>query len=144
MKQIASAALVALIAGPVLAQDAPSGDAAAGEQAFARQCVACHVVVDADGTKLAGRNARTGPNLYGVAGAVIGHQDDFNYGNGIAELTERGDVWTEEAFIGYVQNPTAWLKEATGDDSVRGKMGYRVRSEEDALDLYAYLASLAE
>lgn len=144
MKHSAFAALIALVSTPVLAQDAPSGDAAAGEQAFARQCVSCHVVVDADGTKLAGRNARTGPNLFGIAGGVIGQADGFRYGDGLITLGERGDVWTEDAFVGYVQNPSSWLKDALDDDSARGKMGYRVRAEQDALDLYAYLASLAE
>lgn len=144
MKRFASAALILGLAAPAFAQDAmPTGDAAAGEQAFNRQCVACHVVVDADGTKLAGRNGQVGPNLYAVAGATIGHVEGFRYGDAIVALGERGDTWTEEAFVGYVQDPTNWLRDTLDDTGARGKMGYKVRSEEDALNLYAYLYSLA-
>lgn len=70
------AAAFSLAAAPVLAQDTmidltATGDAAAGESAF-RQCATCHVVTDPAGNTLAGRAARTGPNLYGVAGRVAG------------------------------------------------------------------------
>ncbi len=34
------------------------------------------------------------------------------------------------------------IREATGDDKARGKMSFRVRKEEDAINLYAYIASL--
>ena len=58
---VVAAATLALIvaAGAALAQ--ASGDPAAGEAHFARQCVSCHVVVDPSGETLAGRSARTGP-----------------------------------------------------------------------------------
>ena len=136
------AAAATLLSAPMaFAQDA-TGDAAAGEAAF-RQCVACHVVVNEAGDTLAGRNARTGPNLYGVAGAVIGHVEDFRYSPGLVALNEAGTTWTEENFVAYVQDPTSYIREATGDNGARGAMAFRVRSEEDALNLYAYLASLA-
>ncbi|WP_245904242.1 c-type cytochrome [Roseicyclus mahoneyensis] len=123
------------------AQDA-TGDAAAGETAF-RQCVACHVVVNEAGDTLAGRNSRTGPNLYGVAGAVIAHVEDFRYSPGLTALNEAGTIWTEENFVAYVQDPTSYIREASGNSSARGSMAFRVRSEEEAINLYAYLASLA-
>jgi cytochrome c len=139
-KLAASAALASLFALPAAAQDA-SGDAAAGEEAF-QQCISCHVVVNDAGETLAGRNAKTGPNLYGIAGGAIGAVEDFRYGNGIEKANEMGLTWTEENFVAYVQDPTNWLREATDDRKVRGKMSFRVRSEEDATNLYAYLASL--
>jgi cytochrome c len=138
----ASAVLAAAFAMPAAAQDY-SGDPAAGEEAFS-QCISCHVVVNDEGETLAGRNARTGPNLYGVAGRTIGSVEDFRYQNGIEEANEMGLEWTEENFVGYVQDPTNWLREATDNRRVRGAMSYRVRSEEEAVNLYAYLASLAE
>jgi cytochrome c len=141
---VLAAAATLLFASVAHAQDAveATGDAAAGETAF-RQCIACHVVVNEAGDTLAGRNARTGPNLYGVAGAVVGHMEDFRYSPGLTALHEEEVVWDEANFAAYVQDPTAYLREATGDDSARGAMAFRVRSEEDALNLYAYLASLA-
>lgn len=136
-------AAATLFASPVLAQDiaAPTGDATAGEAAF-RQCIACHVVENAAGETLAGRNARTGPNLWGIAGRHIGLYPDFRYANGLSALGEGDMVWDEELFVGYVQDPTGWIREITGDNSLRGAMSFRVRSEEDARNLYAYIVSL--
>ena len=51
-------------------------------------------------------------------------------------------IVNEEQFVAYVQDPTAYLREATGD-SGRSKMTFKVRKEEDAVNLYAYLASIA-
>lgn len=138
---VLAAAATLLLSSVAHAQDA-TGDAAAGETAF-RQCVACHVVVNEAGDTLAGRNSRTGPNLYGVAGAVVGHVEDFRYSPGLTALNEAGTIWTEENFVAYVQDPTSYIREATGNSSARGSMAFRVRSEEEAINLYAYLASLS-
>lgn len=133
-------ATLALIAAPVLAQ---AGDADAGKAAFDRQCVACHVVVDGAGTKLAGRNARTGPNLFGIADNVIGNVDGFRYSKPIKALNEQGAVWDEAAFTAYVQDPTGWLRETLSDSKARGRMAFKVRSADDAANLFAYLQSVA-
>lgn len=143
MKTTFTAAAFALLAAPAFAEGHATGDAANGEEQFNRQCVACHVVVNDDGETLAGRNARTGPNLYGVAGGVIGSVEDFRYGDALLTLNENGEVWDEEKFVGYVQDPTPWLREFLDDSRARGKMAFKVREEQDALDMYAYLASLA-
>lgn len=143
MKKFTLAAALSVLAAPVFADGHASsqGDAAAGEEQFNRQCVACHVVADASGEVLAGRNAKTGPNLYGVAGRTLGSVEDFRYGDPIVELGEAGTVWTEELFVGYVQDPTGWLREQTENRRARGKMAYQVREEADAYDLYAYLST---
>lgn len=143
-RKIVLAAAMTLFSAPMAMADAhaASGDAAAGEAAF-RQCIACHVVVNDAGETLAGRNGRQGPNLYGVAGRAAGAVEDFRYSPGLTALNEAGIVWTEETFAAYVQDPTAYIREATGDNSARGSMSFRVRSEEDAINLYAYLASLS-
>lgn len=130
-----------LLATPVLADGHVTGDAEAGESAF-RQCIACHVVNNAEGVTLAGRNGRQGPNLWGIDGRMIGSYEDFRYGNGLTALMETEAVWDEESFVGYVQDPTGWIREVTGDDGLRGAMSFRVRSEEDALNLFAYISSL--
>ena len=140
MKLFYSAAIAVMAATPALAE----GDPAAGEEAFNRQCVACHVVVDGNGETLAGRNARTGPNLYAVSGRLIGSLEDFRYSSSLASLgTEQEMTWDEASFVGYVQDPTGWLRETLDDRRARGRMAFQVRSEEDATNLYAYLASLA-
>lgn len=142
MQKFIIAATAALLTSPAYADGhAASGDAEAGERLFDRQCVACHLVADADGEVLAGRNARTGTNLFGLAGRQLGSVEGFRYGDSIVELGETGVAWTEETFVGYVQDPTAWLREQLDDNRARGKMAYRVRSEEDALNIYAFLAT---
>ncbi|HEV8035045.1 c-type cytochrome [Yoonia sp.] len=145
MKRFTIAAAFAVLSAPAFADGhaATIGDVAAGEEQFNRQCVACHVVADASGEVLAGRNARTGPNLYGIAGRAIGADEDFRYSDGLIELGEAGSLWTEEAFVGYVQDPTGWLRETLDNRRARGKMAYQVRDEGQAYDLYAYLATFA-
>lgn len=129
-----------MMTAPALAQEA-TGDAAAGEEAFG-QCATCHVVVDDAGETLAGRNARTGPNLYGVAGRQAGIVEDFRYGDDMVKAGEAGLSWTEEDFVAYVQDPTGYLREVLDDRRARGKMAYKVRDEAEAVNLYAYLESL--
>ncbi len=145
MKKFTIAAALAVLSAPVFADGhaATQGDAAAGEEQFKRQCVACHVVADASGEVLAGRNARTGPNLFGIAGRQLGAAEGYRYGDAIVELGETGAVWTEESFVDYVQDPTGWLRETLDDRRARGKMAYQVRQEDQAYDLYAYLATFA-
>jgi len=144
-RKLLLAAAATLLTAPVAMADhhAASGDAAAGEAAF-RQCIACHVVVNDDGETLAGRNGRQGPNLYGIAGRMVGSIEDFRYSPGLTALMEAETEWTEENFVAYVQDPTGYIREASGDDGLRGSMSFRVRSEEDAVNLYAYLFSLSE
>lgn len=132
-------ALVAFAASPAMSE----GDAAAGEKAFS-QCQTCHVVVDDAGTTLAGRSAKTGPNLYGVVGRQAGSLEGFKgYGDDLVAAGAAGLVWDEETFVAYVQDPTAFLKEVTGDSKARGKMTYKVRKEEDAANLFAFLATFS-
>ena len=66
-----TAAVLALVAAPAFAQEVPSGDVAAGEKVFAK-CQTCHVVANEAGEVLAGKNSKTGPNLYGLPGRVAG------------------------------------------------------------------------
>ncbi|WP_246082592.1 c-type cytochrome [Rubellimicrobium rubrum] len=120
-----------------------TGDAAAGEEHFNRQCIACHVVQNEAGEVLAGRNAKVGPNLYGVAGRVAGSYPDYAYSELMTTYGATGAVWEEANFTAYVQDPTGYLREATGETSGRSKMAYQVRDEQEAHDLWAYLATFA-
>lgn len=150
MRRAILAAAAALAAAPVLAQDAVTPDVAlftgnpeAGLAAFNRQCSACHVVVNDAGETLAGRNAKVGPNQWNLAYDLIGNDPDFDYSDPIIQLRDAGEHWTEERFVGYVQDPSGWLREATDDRRARGKMAYQVREEQDARDIWAYLVSIS-
>jgi len=98
--------------------------------------------VNPAGETLAGRVARTGPNLYNVVGNAAGGVEGFKYGNGIVEAREKGLVWDVDNFIAYLANPTPFLREFTGDKSVRGNMSFQVKKEDEARDLHAFLLSL--
>ena len=138
MKYTATLAAATLLAAPAVAQT--SGDSAAGEEAFG-QCITCHVVEN-EGEVLAGRNAKTGPNLYGVALRQYGVVEGFRYSDSMVEAGDAGNVWTEANFVPYVQDPTGHLREVLDDRRARGKMTYKLRDEQEAVDIYAYLVSI--
>ncbi len=60
-------AFSALRAAPAFA----AGDAEAGAKVV-NKCQTCHVVANEAGEVLAGKKAKTGPNLYGVIGRAAG------------------------------------------------------------------------
>ncbi|RVV98226.1 cytochrome C [Mesobaculum littorinae] len=144
MKLVKIAATLATLAAPAVAQDHEGlGDAAAGEDGF-RRCQSCHVVQDDEGNTLAGRNGRVGPNLYGVVGRTAGTVEGFRYSSSMQAAGEAGLVWSADTLVPYLQDPTAFLREYLDDSGARGKMSFRVRSEEDAQDLAAFLATFSE
>jgi cytochrome c len=133
-------ALVVLAASSGMALAA--GDAEAGKKIF-NQCQTCHVVADPDGNVLAGKNAKTGPNLYGIVGRAAASVEGFKYGDGIQEAAAKGLVWNEENLTAYVQDPAKFLEEFTGNDKAKSKMVFKVRKEQDAANVAAFLASLS-
>jgi cytochrome c len=138
----ASAVLASLIAVPAFAGGHASGDAAAGEKTF-NQCKACHSITDADGNDIV-KGGKTGPNLWGLPGRTAGTEADFGkYKDSIVAAGEGGLVWDEANFVTYVQDPNAFLKEVTGDSKARSGMAFRARKEEDAINVWAYIASVS-
>lgn len=142
MKLKLTAAVLALIAAPAFAQEAPTGDVAAGEKVFAK-CQTCHVVANEAGEVLAGKNSKTGPNLYGLPGRVAGTYPEFKYGESIVALGATGFAWNEADFVAYVADPAKFLKEKLDDKGAKSKMSFKLPKEEDAKNVYAFLASLA-
>jgi cytochrome c len=131
-------AAATLLTAPAFAE----GDAAKGERVF-NQCQTCHVVANEAGEVLAGRNAKTGPNLYGVVGRTAGTYPDFEYGEAIVAAGAGGLVWDEAQIVTYLADPAAFLKEVTGDSGARSMMAFKLRKPEDAANVAAYIASLA-
>ena len=148
MLRITTLFAAAALAAPAFAEShaaAPTGDAAAGEDAF-RQCQTCHVVESPTGETLAGRGPanRQAPNLYGMVGRQAGIIEEFRYSDSLVEAGEAGLMWNEEEFAKYVMDPTGYLKEFLDNNRARGKMSFRLRSAEDAANIYAYLAQFGE
>ncbi len=132
---------LSLICGLALAVStsaAFAGDAAKGESEF-KKCKACHSIVADDGTKIVA-GGKVGPNLYGVIGRQIGSLDGFAYGDSIKAAGAGGAVWDEASLAVYVADPTAWLKEKTGDAGAKSKMSFKLAKGGE--DVAAYLASV--
>lgn len=142
MKLTTTAFALALFAAPALAQDAPTGNAEAGAKVF-NKCQTCHVVANEAGDVLAGKNSKTGPNLYGLPGRTAGTYPEFKYGESIIALGASGFAWNEADFVAYVKDPAKFLKEKTGDSKAKSKMSFKLGNEQEAKDVYAFIASLA-
>ncbi len=142
MKHTVLAALVVgVTAAPALADGHASGDADAGEKAF-NKCKGCHSIIDADGNAIL-KGGKAGPNLFGLPGRTAGTLDGFKYRKSIVSAGEGGLVWDEAAFVAYVQDPTAYLKEVTGDSKARSGMSFKLRDEDAAVNIWAFVASVS-
>ena len=130
---IVTAALFAL-AAPAFAD----GDVKKGEKEF-KKCKSCHEVVADDGTAIV-KGGKTGPNLYGVMGRVIGSMD-FKYGESMKAAGENGLVWDADNFVTYVADPKAFLAEVTGHTDAKSNMSFKLGKGVD--DTAAFLASVA-
>lgn len=135
---VTAIALATLTAAPAFA----AGDAEAGAKVF-NQCQTCHIVANEAGEVLAGKAGKTGPNLYGVAGRAAGTYPEFKYGDSIVALGATGFVWTEADLVTYVQDPAAFLKDKLGDSKAKSKMSFKLKKEDDAANVVAYILSLA-
>lgn len=129
---------LAAVAFGVTGSAAFAGDPVAGERQW-RQCRSCHMIVSPDGEQIQ-NGGRVGPNLYGVIGRQAGSVEGFRYSAELVAMGEDGLVWDEETFVAYVQDPTGYMREATGNTSARSPMNFQMRS--GAEDMFAYLESL--
>lgn len=134
MKNLSLIAVLVSLGMPAFA----AGDAAKGEADF-KKCMACHMIVAPDGTVVQ-KGGKVGPNLFGVIGRPVASYPDFKYGDSILAVGAKGVVWTEDLLAAYVADPTAWLKEQTGDATARSKMAFKLK--EGGADVAAYLATI--
>ena len=143
MKLTLATTLVAgLLAVPAFAGGHASGDAAAGEKAF-NKCKSCHAIADADGNTIV-KGGKTGPNLWGIPGKTAGTVESFTrYKDGIVAAGEAGLVWDEAQFVEYVADPTKFLRAVLDDGKARSGMSFKLKKEQDALNIWAYIASVS-
>jgi cytochrome c2 len=115
-------------AAVAMAQDAPAGDAAAGEQVF-NMCRACHAVGE-------GAKNRVGPVLNEVFGRVAGTAEDFNYSDAMVEAGAGGLTWTHETLDEFLADPRGYMPGT--------RMSFAgVKDETDRANLIAYLATFS-
>ena len=137
-KLTALAVLSSVLAAPAFA----AGDAEAGAKVF-NKCQTCHVVQNEAGETLAGKNAKTGPNLYGVIGRAAGTYPEFKYGESIVALGASGFTWTETDLAVYLADPAKFLKEKSGDSKAKSKMVFKLTNETEAANVAAFLATFS-
>lgn len=139
---LAAAGVMMMSAGIATADGHASGDAAAGEKVFGK-CKACHAIVDADGQEIV-KGGRTGPNLYGVYQRQAGAEEDFarKYGDSLVEAGEKGLAWDEAHFTAFVADTRGFLQDYLDSKKAKSKMSFKLRKEEDAKDVWAYLVSV--
>ncbi len=115
------------------------GDVAKGEKAL-KKCKACHSIVDDAGNKLL-KGGRTGPNLWMVLGAPVASREDFTkYSKSLTAAREAGLVWTDEAFLEFVVDPSKYLKTYLDDPKAKSKMTFKLKKGGE--DILAYLKSI--
>ena len=131
------------ITNALLALAAPAfagGDADKGAKVF-KKCKSCHMIQDDAGNNIV-KGGKTGPNLYGVSGRVAGSLDGFRYGKSLKSVAESGLAWSEEEFISYVADPKKWLQKQLDDKKAKSKMSFKLKKEQDAANVWAYLVSV--
>lgn len=128
-----------LAAAPLLADGHASGDAEAGEKVF-KKCKACHMIVSDDDTVIM-KGGKTGPNLFGLNERVAGSLEGFKYGKSIVAAGEAGLAWNEAEFVSYVADPKDYLKTKLDDKKAKSKMAFKLKKEEDAANVWAYIVS---
>ena len=127
-----AAGLAFACAAPSFAQD---GDIAAGEKIF-KKCAACHKIGDD------AKNG-VGPVLNGVFGSTAGTFEGYKYGRSIVAAGEKGLIWDEERVFAYIGNPKRFLRDYLGDKKARAKMTFRLKKEEDRMNVIAYLKTFS-
>ena len=100
-------------------------------------------MVNEAGEVVAGKGAKTGPNLYGLPGRVAGSVEDFKYGDDIVALGATGFQWSEADFVAYVADPSKFLQEKLSDSKARGKMMFKLPKADDAANVWVYIVSLS-
>tara|TARA_B110000003_G_scaffold213493_1_gene212526 strand:+ start:1540 stop:1926 length:387 start_codon:yes stop_codon:yes gene_type:complete len=115
-------------------------DVALGKKSF-RKCKSCHMI-KTDSNVFIQKGGKTGPNLWGLKGRVIG-STSYRYGKSIIEVGESGLVWDKKNFIEYVANPKAFLSSKLNDRAAKSKMSYKLKKKSDAYNIWAYLSSVS-
>lgn len=129
-----------LVATPLFADGHATGDAAAGEKVF-KKCKACHAVIADDETVIQ-KGGKTGPNLYALYTRAAGAAEGYKFGKSIIAAGEAGLEWDEASFVSYVANPKKFLGEFLDDKKAKSKMSFKLKDEEDAANVWAYLVSV--
>ena len=73
-----------------------------GEKVF-RKCKACHAVGE-------GAQNKSGPQLNGILGRVMGSVGGFSYSSGFKDAASEGRVWDEAELAAFLAKPKSYMK----------------------------------
>jgi cytochrome c2 len=104
------------------------GDAAKGEKVF-KKCKACHTATEAKN--------KVGPHLVGIMGRKAASVEGYKYGKGITDAAEKIGEWDEAKLVEYLADPKGYIGGKT-------KMTFKLKKEDQRMDVIAYLASLSK
>ncbi len=103
-----------------------SADAARGESAAMKKCVACHTFEQGGANKV-------GPNLHNTVGNKFGHVAGFAYSDAVKN---HGGNWGYEELNQWLKAPAAFLK--------GNKMAYAgLKNDQERADVILYLKSIS-
>lgn len=129
---LGSAAVLAVLSTGAMAQDVAKGEK------VMRKCKACHMV--ANGDEVLFKGGKTGPNLFGIVGRPAGSFEGYKYSKSMLEAGEKGLVWDMETLAGYLENPSAFLKEYLDDPGAKSKMSLKLKKGRE--DVISFIDSL--
>lgn len=127
---LATICATGLLSSAVFAQDVTQG-----EKIF-KKCAVCHKI-GADAKNAAG------PVLSGVIGRTAGTFADFKYSKSMIKAGENGLVWGPEIIAEYITNPKKFLRAFLDDKKAKAKMVFKLKDEQDRLDVIAYVATFS-
>lgn len=133
MKLFAS---LALVAGLALTSAPAFADEIDGAKLMKQTCFSCHSFGK-------GERAKTGPNLYGIAGTAAASKSDFTrYSKDLKTAATKGLTWTDENLTAYITDPSAFLKTASGNDKARSTMVFKKLSPDEVAAIVAQLKTM--
>jgi cytochrome c len=114
-----------LSAAALFAGMLPAATMAADGEAVFKKCSACH------GLEV-GKH-KVGPSLAGVVGRKAGTAEGYKRYKGLKDASW---IWTEAELMAYLEDPTAYTKDKSGE---RSAMGFKLKDEGERKAVIEYL-----
>ena len=85
------------------------------------------------------RSTRVGPSLHGIFGAPAAAAKGYAYSASLVAAGKKGLKWDTETLVAYLADPRKFTQTYLSDPKATSKMLFRMPSEQQRLDIAAYL-----